>query len=90
MNVCVLYLNIKTRTQSVIVKKSALKKPVVDEVVDLDALTKDTSSPNYILFPLVEASRNENSLTPFKTTHSGLMGVAVKEMPTNEVSLLYL
>uniref|UniRef100_A0A1B6LA84 BLOC-2 complex member HPS3 N-terminal domain-containing protein n=1 Tax=Graphocephala atropunctata TaxID=36148 RepID=A0A1B6LA84_9HEMI len=66
------------------VKKPVPKKIVVDEVIDLDALTKDTTSPNYILFPSIEASRNESQLTPFKSTHSGLMGVAVKEMPTNE------
>ncbi|KAG8319786.1 Hermansky-Pudlak syndrome 3 [Homalodisca vitripennis] len=66
------------------VKKPIPKKTVVDEVIDLDALTKDTTSPNYVLFPSVEASRNESQLTPFKSTHSGLMGVAVKEMPTNE------
>lgn len=62
------------------------KKPEVNNVIDLDALAKDTASPNYVLFPFIEASRNENALTPFTTTHSGLMGVAVKEMPTNEVT----
>lgn len=70
-------------------KKSVPKKPEVNNVIDLDALAKDTASPNYVLFPFVEANRNENALTPFKTTHSGLMGVAVKEMPTNEVTELF-
>ncbi|XP_054266430.1 uncharacterized protein LOC128988800 [Macrosteles quadrilineatus] len=66
-------------------RKTAAKKTEADEgPIDLDALTKDTTSPNYILYPLIEASRSDSHLTPFKSTHSGLMGVAVKEMPTNE------
>lgn len=70
-------------------RKPIQKKPDRDEVIDLDALTKDTTSPNYILFPLIEASRTESQLAPFKS-NTGLMGVAVKEMPTNEVISMIL
>lgn len=58
----------------------------VKEPIDLDALVNDINSPARILLPSIEATKNDHQHLPFKPILLGTMGVAVKEMPTNEVA----
>ena len=83
--ICVVTVDRKKITTS---QEKVREKRFSDEPIDLDALVKDYNSPSCILLPTIEASRHDLQTTPFKVIQPGTMGIAIKEMPANEVSMV--
>uniref|UniRef100_A0A1B6CI50 BLOC-2 complex member HPS3 N-terminal domain-containing protein n=1 Tax=Clastoptera arizonana TaxID=38151 RepID=A0A1B6CI50_9HEMI len=65
-------------------KETNIDIKTIGGTIDIDALINDVNSPTKVLMPSIEATKNVHHNLPFKPIIPGTMGVAVKEMPTNE------